>query len=165
MSKLKSLLVLVFMLLTVFIISVPVVAATDLPIPESKSHAVVHHERDILKSDINGHEIKTRDYLINEWHGEIRDLDNGQVELYGYTSCNRVCDEVSVQLVLQQWTGSTWRNLGSYTFVDYNADYAWGVKTVSVEQGKYYRTKSLHYAEDGSLIDQTSAITDAIFVE
>jgi len=138
-------------------------AAPDTPLHQS--HAVSHNDRNLLNAEINGFEIQAEDYLIDIWHSEITDLGNGKIELFGYTQCNRICDRVSVKLTLQQWTGSIWVNLGSYTFYDYQANYAEGVKNVSVERGKYYRVRSYHYAENGLLIDDTSATTASIYVK
>jgi hypothetical protein len=140
----------------------PLVAAA--PISASENYSVSHNERDFLKEKIKGYEVQTDDYLIDIWHCQIRDVGNGNVELYGYTKCNRECDKVSVKLVLQQLSGSSWIDLKSYTFVDYQSDYAYGAKTVPVSRGKYYRVKSYHYAEDGSLEDETTATTDKIII-
>lgn len=157
--KALRLLVSVLLLLSLFS---PMAAAS--PIPSAESYAVSHNERDFLKQKIKGHEVQTDDYLIDVWHSQIRDVGDGNVELYGYTQCGRACDEVSVKLVLQQLSGSSWIDIKSYTFVDYQSDYAYGAKTVQVSRGSYYRVKSYHYAEDGSLTDEATATTDRIIV-
>jgi len=158
---LKAFRLLVSVLLLLFLFS-PL--ATAAPISSTESHAVSHNEKDLLKQKIKGYEVQTDYYLIDIWHSQIRDVGNGNVELYGYTQCNRTCGKVSVKLVLQQQSGSSWIDLKSYTFVDYQSDYAYGVKTVPVSRGSYYRVKSYHYAEDGSFADETTATTDRIIV-
>ncbi len=154
-----------FFLVAILLMSIATSAYAAADTPLYQSHAVSHNDRNLLDAAVNGFKVQAEDYLINIWHGEITDLGDGKVELFGYTQCNRICDQVSVKLTLQQWTGSTWINLGSYTFYDYQTDYVEGVKTVSVEREKYYRVKSYHYAEDGLLIDETSATTEDIYVE
>jgi hypothetical protein len=44
--------------------------------------AIAHHSRESLKSQINSEESNSGDYLIEDWHCEIADLDDdGDVEL------------------------------------------------------------------------------------
>jgi len=159
----KLFVVCTFAVLMSVLFSLPALAVTNVGTPESR--AISHHERDLLQSSINGYEALSGDYLINVWHSEINDVGSGQVELYGYTQCNRSCDTVSVKLVLQKWTGSTWQSLSSYTFTNNYSSYVSGTKTVSVERGKYYRVWSYHYAEDGTLTDQCTATSDSIYVQ
>lgn len=159
-------LVFLFALLVLSVINVPVLAAEsagDISDPVSNK-AVAHHSRESLKSQINSEEAKSGDYLIEDWYCEIADLDDGEVELYAWTQCNRDCEEVSVELQLQRWTGSRWMTLGTYNFAGFDTDYTWGKKKVSVAGGYTYRVKSRHYAEDGSISDQTTAATGGIYI-
>lgn len=139
----------------------PVFAAS--PEKIERDYAVSHNIRG-LSGDINGYYTEQEDYLIDIWHGRIQDQGNGSVEIYGYTQCNRICDKVVVKLVLQRYTGSSWVDVASYTFTDYDTDYVDGGKVVSVERGEYYRVKSYHYAYD-VISDSTTAITDEIYVK
>jgi hypothetical protein len=162
----KGLIVFLFSLLVLSVINVPVLAAEPTADTSNtvSNKAVAHHSRANLKSQINSEEAKSGDYLIEEWHCEIRDLNNGKVEVYGWTQCNRNCEEVSVELQLQQWTGSSWTTLGTYQFAGFDTNYTWGKKNVSITRGNSYRVKSRHYAEDGSISDQTSATTEGVYV-
>lgn len=155
----KSLDVFVLILIILSVMNVPVFAVSEV----SEQTAAVHNTRAELLQ-ITPEEAKSRDYLIEEWYSEIRGIGNGQVSLYGWTRCNRTCDPVTVELQLQRWTGSNWSTIGTYIFEGFNTDYNWGAKTVTVSAGNYYRVKSYHRAEDGSIYDQTTAVTQGINV-
>jgi hypothetical protein len=156
----KILAVFLLILIIMSVMSVPVLASKD-----SAPTAAVHQTRAELLSQINPEEAESRDYLIEEWYSEIRSIGNGQVSLYGWTRCNTTCDSVSVELQLQQWNGSNWLTIGTYVFEAFNTDYNWGVRTVSVATGDHYRVKSYHRAEDGSIYDQTNAVTQSVYVD
>jgi hypothetical protein len=156
----KILAVFLLILIIMSVMSVPVLASKD-----SAPTAAVHQTRAELLSQINPEEAESRDYLIEEWYSEIRSIGNGQVSLYGWTRCNTTCDSVSVELQLQQWNGSNWLTIGTYVFEAFNTDYNWGVRTVSVATGDHYRVKSYHRAEDGSIYDQTTAVTQSVYVD
>lgn len=156
----KILEVFLLILIIMSVMSVPVLASKD-----SAPTAAVHQTRAELLSQINPEEAESRDYLIEEWYSEIRSIGNGQVSLYGWTRCNTTCDSVSVELQLQQWNGSNWLTIGTYVFEAFNTDYNWGVRTVSVATGDHYRVKSYHRAEDGSIYDQTTAVTQSVYVD
>jgi hypothetical protein len=156
----KILAVFLLILIIMSVMSVPVLASKD-----SAPTAAVHQTRAELLSQINPEEAESRDYLIEEWYSEIRSIGNGQVSLYGWTRCNTTCDSVSVELQLQQWNGSNWLTIGTYVFEAFNTDYNWGVRTVSVATGDHYRVKSYHRAEDGSIYDQTTAVTGGVYVD
>jgi len=157
MRKIFAVFLLILIIMSVM--SVPVLASKD-----SAPTAAVHQTRAELLSQINPEEAESRDYLIEEWYSEIRSIGNGQVSLYGWTRCNTTCDSVSVELQLQRWNGSNWSTIGTYVFEAFNTDYNWGVRTVSVATGDHYRVKSYHRAEDGSIYDQTTAVTQAIYL-
>jgi hypothetical protein len=156
----KILEVFLLILIIMSVMNVPVLAASK----DSAQTAVVHNTRAELLSHINPEEAESRDYLIEEWYSEIRSIGNGQVSLYGLTRCNTTCDSVSVELQLQRWNGSNWSTIGTYVFEAFNTDYNWGLRTVSVSTGNHYRVKSYHRAEDGSIYDQTTAVTQAIYL-
>ncbi len=155
----------ILLIIVIFIvINIPVMAASEVSNQLSDTNAAAHHTRQDLKSQINPEEAKSDDYLIQQWYCEIRVINSGQVSLYGWTRCVRDCDSVDVELQLQRWTGSSWTTLGTYVFRGFYTDYCWGIRTVSVSGGHYYRVKSYHRARDGSLYDQTTAYTQAIYV-
>ena len=158
MRKIFAVFLLILIIMSVM--SVPVLASKD-----SAPTAAVHQTRAELLSQINPEEAESRDYLIEEWYSEIRSIGNGQVSLYGWTRCNTTCDSVSVELQLQRWNGSNWSTIGTYVFEAFNTDYNWGVRTVSVATGDHYRVKSYHRAEDGSIYDQTTAVTQSVYVD
>jgi hypothetical protein len=162
----KGFIVFLLVLLVLSVINVPVFAAESIneTSDQISNKDVAHHTRESLKSQINSEEAKSGDYLIDDWYCEIREMDNGKVELYGWTQCNRNCEEVSVELQLQQWTGSSWTTLGTYEFAGFDTNYTWGKKNVSVTGKNSYRVKSRHYAQDGSVTDQTTAATEGIYV-
>ncbi len=156
--------ILLIIVIIISVVNIPVLAASEVPAQVAGDKAVAHNTTDSLKSQINSEDAKSDDYLIQEWYCEIRAINSGQVSLYGWTQCVRDCDSVTVELRLQRWNGSSWSTIGTYVFESFDTDYSWGIRTVSVSGGKYYRVKSYHRARDGSLYDQTTAITQAIYV-
>lgn len=153
-----------FILIMLFINNIPAFAANEAGDMISHSRVSTHQTRDSMIAQINPEQAVSDDYLIQEWYCEIREMNNDQVELYGWTQCIRDCDAVSVELRLQCWNGSSWTTIGAYEFEDFDTDYSWGIRTISVSAGNYYRVKSYHHAEDGSILDQTTAVTEAIYI-
>lgn len=162
MRKLFPVFFLALLILSVSII--PVSAVDAMPEPASPE-ASAYHTRDNVSSQIHSEEAKSGEYLIEEWYSRIRDLGNNKVELYGWTRCNQVCEEVGVELQLQQWNGAAWLDLGTYRFAGLDTDYTWGQNSVSISPGNSYRVRSCHRAEDGTLSDQTTAVTEAIYID
>jgi hypothetical protein len=55
--------------------------------------------------------------------------------------------------------------LDTCVFEGYYTDYNWGLGTVGISPDNYYRVKSYYRAEDRSIYDQTTAVTEAIYVD
>ncbi|MDI6705810.1 MAG: hypothetical protein QME73_06110 [Bacillota bacterium] len=89
------------LLVIVLLLSMSVSAFAAPNQPYRQSHAASYNERRPINVEINGYAADMADYLIDAWYSEITALDGGRVEVFGYTQCNRICDEVRVKLTLQ----------------------------------------------------------------
>ena len=115
--------------------------------------------------NIYGFEVLTGEYLIDIWHGRIRDTGNGRVEIYAYTFANRICNELDIQLLVEQEVGSTWTVVGRYTFKSKNTDSMSGTEYVQVKRGEHYRLRTIHKAVADNLSDETEGLTRSIYVD
>lgn len=85
-------------------------------------------------------------------------LSNGQVDisaegkdvtLWGQTVTYNPVAKVSITLVLQKYSGSTWQDVNSWPFHDYDTTEVTGIKYLTVTSGKY-RIKGIHSAYNGT---------------
>ena len=150
-----------FWIFLVVLLSIPVAGEEK---QSDLSGASVYYERS-KHGPIDGFDVKTSNYLIEEGFGRITDRGDGTVSLYGYTRANKICNEISIQIILQRKDGSSWTNVHSHTYLARYDDYAWGSRVVAVERGKEYRLRTVHKASDHSVNDEISQVTGSIIVK
>ncbi|MFZ5898540.1 MAG: hypothetical protein ACOYU7_05125 [Bacillota bacterium] len=90
------------------------------------------------------------------WTSYPRDQGNGTVAVFGYSEAVQAVDKITVKITLQKWTGSSWVNVGSVSEAGYNADYVDTTKTIAVQRGCQYRTKSEHQVYHDGVYDPSS---------
>lgn len=90
----------------------------------------------------------------------------GNVHVSGYTSCNRVSDQVKVTLHLQYLKNGSWVTLHTLgPKVVHNASYASYSRDYIVPGGKYYRVAGSHTAIKGDVVESVASYTDGIWVD
>lgn len=93
----------------------------------------------------------------------ISKLSSNEIAIYGETQCHHECDELWLEIYLEQKTNGTYYPYDQWEFYDTN-DTSLNVEmTVIVPTGHYYRVRGYHAAKDGSK-EATSTITSGIWV-
>jgi len=90
------------------------------------------------------------------WTSYPRDQGNGTVAVFGYSEAVQAVDKITVKVTLQKWTGSSWVNVDSVSDAGYNTDYVDTTKTIAVQRGYQYRTKSEHQVYHDGVYDPSS---------
>lgn len=99
---------------------------------------------------ING--IEAMQYLAGGSCGITNNL-NGTITLTGDTYAYSSVDIVGLTLYLQRWNGTSWINVYSSTFENFNSTQVSGTKLLSVTTGYSYRAYAKHYIKDGALTE------------
>lgn len=122
---------------------------------QSHSSIVVETRADILESEVS---------LIKQWSCGIEDQLDGTVTILGYTNTYNTVQYLDVKVYLQRWNGSNWVDLTSRTYSDSNNLYVSGSTYITVQPGYYYRTRSVHTAQNSGNYDTQTAVCNAIYV-
>ena len=89
-----------------------------------------------------------------------------KLNVFGNTTCNKICDEVKVTLHLQRLEGNSWATI--YTLgpkVAKNTNYVSNSKNYTIKGGYYYRIKGSHTAIKGSTAESTASYTDGLWIK
>ena len=98
--------------------------------------------------------------------GKLTNKGNHSVNVFGNTTCNKICDEVKVTLHLQRLEGNSWATI--YTLgpkVAKNTNYVSNSKNYRIKGGYYYRIKGSHTAIKGSTAESTASYTDGLWIK
>jgi hypothetical protein len=103
---------------------------------------------------------------LNRGEAYITDKGNQKVTISGESSALERVDKIGVQLTLQRWTGSAWIDIftgsntqetdSTYVYVSHG--------NLSVLSGYYYRTKSYHWIQEGSIIESGTHYSSSILI-
>ena len=72
---------------------------------------------------------------LQDWSCSLIPSGGGKINLTGYTRAYQDVDYIMVKLYLQRWNGSSWVDLEGWTFEEYNASKAEGLKGLEVLKG------------------------------
>ncbi len=122
---------------------------------QSHSSIVVETRADILENEAS---------LIKQWSCGIEDQLDGTVTILGYTNTYNNVQYLDVTVYLQRWNGSNWVDVTSRTYSDSNNFYVSGSTYITVQQGYYYRTRSVNTAQDADSYDSQTSVCNAVFV-
>jgi hypothetical protein len=104
--------------------------------------------------------------LISQWGAAIERVGARELLLTGYTQAYQTTRSVSVTVYVQRWNGSAWVDLpGSWPYSKQYASYVAGYPAVKLNGPGYYRTRAVHDADDGLLIDRKGSLSPYIWVD
>lgn len=104
------------------------------------------------------------DYL-DFGHNGINNEGDGTVSVYGDSQATQDVDAIGVKLEVQKWTGSQWIDYDAAPdHEQYNLDYTYDSVSFTVETGYYYRAKSKHWADEGSIHEEGELYSNSILV-
>ncbi|OPX87846.1 MAG: hypothetical protein A4E53_02344 [Pelotomaculum sp. PtaB.Bin104] len=87
--------------------------------------------------------IESLQYL-QDWGCDLTSGGGGYINISAFTRAYQDVDYIMARLYLQRWNGSSWVDLASWPYENYNTSYVSGVKGLQVLGGYYYRTRAEH---------------------
>lgn len=94
---------------------------------------------------------------------KISKLSSNEINIYGVTQCHQECDELWLNLYLEQKVDGSYGTYKSWKFKDYNQTSLSTSLNVIVPSGHYYRVRGYHAAKDGTK-ESTETLTSGIWV-
>lgn len=93
----------------------------------------------------------------------ISRLSSNEIAIYGLTQCHKECDEVWMDVYLEQKNNGNYSTYDYWNFYDTNATSLSAELTVIVPSGHYYRVRGYHAAKDGTK-EATETLTSGVWV-
>lgn len=94
---------------------------------------------------------------------KISKLSSNEINIYGLTQCHHECDELWLNLYLEQKVDGSYATYKYWKLKDYNNTSLSTSMNVIVPSGHYYRVRGYHAAKDGTK-ESTSTLTSGIWV-
>lgn len=94
---------------------------------------------------------------------KISKLSSNEIAIYGLTQCHKECDELWLELYLEQKNNGSYSTYDIWEFYDTNETSLSASITAIVPSGHYYRVRGYHAAKDGTK-EATTTITQGIWV-
>lgn len=94
---------------------------------------------------------------------KITKLSSNEINIYGLTQCHHECDNVYLELYLEQKVDGSYGTYQIWQFEDEDVTSLEISMNVAVPSGHYYRVRGYHAAKDGSK-ESTSTLTSGIWV-
>lgn len=133
---------------------VPVAASSILDTIENPTN----HAEDISYSILRGNN-------LNYGISDITQISSGEINVTGTTQCHRVCDEVYLNMYLEQKDGGGYYTYKSWNYSTTNATKLIKSLNVLVPRGYYYRLRGNHIVDEGGTRESTSTMTSGIWVD
>ncbi|MEE0713177.1 MAG: DUF6147 family protein [Blautia sp.] len=106
-----------------------------------------------------------RGNILNQGTAKITDNGNGSVNVYGAVYGSVTCDKLILKMTLQRYSNGSWYNIRTFSDTAYNTALLTKSYNVQVTRGYHYRVKAACVAQDGSISESKTPITNGIFVD
>lgn len=111
-----------------------------------------------LNADVRGN-------ILNQGTAKITDNGNGSVNVYGAVYGSVTCDKLILKMTLQRYSNGSWYNIRTFSDTAYNTALLTKSYNVQVTRGYHYRVKAACVAQDGSMSESKTPITDGIYIK
>lgn len=102
--------------------------------------------------------------LLTDWTSSISNPSGSDLGIAGSSTANTIVDQMTLTLYLQQWDGSQWVDINSWTFNEYSTTYINKGINYTCTAGYYYRTRGVHTAIKGTQTETQNSTTSYIYV-
>ena len=102
--------------------------------------------------------------LLANWSCSISNPSNRNLGIAGSSTANTIVDQMTLTLYLQQWDGSKWVDIKSWTFNNSVTTYLSQGVNYSCQAGYYYRTREFHAAKKGAQTETQNSTSSYIYV-
>lgn len=106
-----------------------------------------------------------RGNILNEGSASIVNKGNRTVNVHGGVYGSVVCDKLILEMTLQRYTGSYWKDVEYYSDTAYNKALLSKSYNKAVTGGYYYRVKAACVAQKGDTTETKDPITNGIWIE
>lgn len=109
----------------------------------------------------------TRGYYLMTGECSISNAGRTRVYAYASTTANQTVNYIATLAFVEEYMPDVdaWGQVDYWIDEDHNDYYLSGSKSVTVERGKYYRTRANHIAGDQYPYDETASATNGIYVK
>lgn len=135
------------------------VAASSILDTMQTTETTKDHAEDISYSLLRGNN-------LNYGVADISLISSGKINITATTQCHHVCDEVYLNMYLEQKDGGGYYTYKSWKYSTTDASHLTQSLNVLVPRGYYYRLRGYHAAADGgSGKESTTTATSGIWVD
>lgn len=153
-SKILSLIMVMFMVCTLFISTQKNVQAADVPEWADGSYLTNDDSSEVTVGS------KSRGIYLKSGSSSITRAGTGKIAAGGNTVGQKVVSKITVDVTVERYVDGKWRYYTSWLETNYNSAYVSTSKTLSVPTGYYYRVGCVHYANS----DVSDSFTNGIYI-
>lgn len=102
---------------------------------------------------------------ISDGQCYIANNGDGTIRISGSTSTFYAVGQIGVKLTLQYYSGGKWSTLNTYSYNNYNSNYVFGGKVLSVSRGYNYRVIGTHTSLDGGVNESGQSYSESIYIQ
>jgi len=153
-SKILSLIIVMFMVCTLFISTQKNVQAADVPECIDGSYLTNDDSSEVTVGS------KSRGIYLKSGSSNIVRAGTGKIGAGGNTVGQKVVSKITVDVTVERYMNGKWGYYTSWVQTNYNSAYVSTSKTLSVPTGYYYRVCCVHYANS----DVSDSYTDGIYI-
>ena len=153
-SKILSLIMVMFMVCTLFISTQKNVQAADVPECVDGSYLTNDDSSEVTVGPTS------RGIYLKSGSSNIVRAGTGKIGAGGNTVGQKVVSKITVDVTVERYVNGKWGYYTSWVETNYNSVYVSTSKTLSVPTGYYYRVYCVHYANS----DVSDSYTDGIYI-
>ena len=153
-SKILSLIMVMFMVCTLFISTQKNVQAADVPECVDGSYLTNDDSSEVTVGS------KSRGIYLKSGSSNIVRAGTGKIGAGGNTVGQKVVSKITVDVTVERYVNGKWGYYTSWVETNYNSVYVSTSKTLSVPTGYYYRVYCVHYANS----DVSDSFTNGIYI-
>lgn len=153
-SKILSLIMVMFMVCTLFISTQKNVQAADVPECVDGSYLTNDDSSEVTVGSTS------RGIYLKSGSSNIVRAGTGKIGAGGNTVGQKVVSKITVDVTVERYVNGKWGYYTSWVETNYNSVYVSTSKTLSVPTGYYYRVYCVHYANS----DVSDSYTDGIYI-
>ena len=153
-SKILSLIMVMFMVCTLFISTQKNVQAADVPECVDGSYLTNDDSSEVTVGSTS------RGIYLKSGSSNIVRAGTGKIGAGGNTVGQKVVSKITVDVTVERYVNGKWGYYTSWVETNYNSAYVSTSKTLSVPTGYYYRVYCVHYANS----DVSDSFTNGIYI-
>ena len=153
-SKILSLIMVMFMVCTLFISTQKNVQAADVPECVDGSYLTNDDSSEVTVGSTS------RGIYLKSGSSNIVRAGTGKIGAGGNTVGQKVVSKITVDVTVERYMNGKWGYYTSWVQTNYNSAYVSTSKTLSVPTGYYYRVYCVHYANS----DVSDSFTNGIYI-